>query len=473
MESKRASRPHRTRLFAVAPTLALAMGLCVVSETGAQTPDARTSTPAAKADDPKARALFDEVRKAYQSLSSYSDNGRYVIAMTIDGATRKQETPMRLTLVRPNKFDFDTGAVRVVCDGTKLTTAAMPLKRVATEPAPQRIEFENFRQGPLGAVLFGGPARVPMFVLLNLLTAHDPAAAIAQLGGSLQFAPAALVPKEPNPPFGAKSESLALLIDMQDGPDVLLVVDPATKLVSGIEMTIDPASLAASVPAGKKVSVERFGWSAGAVSTQVAPDQPFSFVAPAGFTQVDATVPKRDEHRSDERVGKPAPDFTLTVLDGPGKTKRISKAELAGTVVLLDFWATWCAPCIKELPEIQKLIDMYAKSKKDVLIVALSQDDAPNEFEEVRRLVEKTLNEIKIKLADSPAGKIALDPSNSIGRAFDLGGLPTLVLIDSTGTIRWVQEGIDLSAGEPLHKTLADKIDALLHEEKADAPAAK
>jgi thiol-disulfide isomerase/thioredoxin len=62
-------------------------------------------------------------------------------------------------------------------------------------------------------------------------------------------------------------------------------------------------------------------------------------------------------------VGKPAPDFSLTLLDGPGKVKTITKAELAGKVVLIDFWATWCGPCLMELPEIQKLIENYGESR--------------------------------------------------------------------------------------------------------------
>ena len=68
--------------------------------------------PGARRDDPKARALFDEVAKAYQSLSAYSDQGEFVVAIKLGGKTQKQTMPLKLTFVRPNKIDFDTGQVR-------------------------------------------------------------------------------------------------------------------------------------------------------------------------------------------------------------------------------------------------------------------------------------------------------------------------------------------------------------------------
>ena len=98
--------------------------------------------------------------------------------------------------------------------------------------------------------------------------------------------------------------------------------------------------------------------------------------------------------------------------------------------MLLDFWATWCGPCLMELPEIQKLVAHYKDAKKDVLVVALSQDSEPQEISEVRKLVEKTLADKKIHLTAGPAGRIGLDPSNSVGKAFEVEGYPTLVILD-------------------------------------------
>ncbi len=116
----------------------------------------------------------------------------------------------------------------------------MPLKRYTTTVAPQKLGLDTFREGPLGAVLFGGPAGAPMFVLLSLLTAPDPAASIGQLNGSLQPAPAKA---GSSPGDAAKPESPAFVIDLPDGPDLVLRVNPATKLLAGIELEDRPRAV--------------------------------------------------------------------------------------------------------------------------------------------------------------------------------------------------------------------------------------
>ncbi len=301
-----------------------------------------------------------------------------------------------------------------------------------------------------------------MFVLLNLLTAPDPAAALEQLGGSLQ-----LVPGDAK---AAPSGARALLIDQQEGPDIRLQIEPTTKLLSRIEFQIDASTLAKNAPAGQSISVEQFGWTSGAVNTQLANDRSFAYEVPKGFAKVDSLMeqPGRGGDQKfavNELVGKPAPDFTLTLLDGPDKTRTVTKQELAGKVVLIDFWATWCGPCIQELPEIQKVIDALAKEKKNVVVVALSEDAEPKEISEVRKLVEKTLVDKKISLTGNPVGQVGLDPSGSIGRAFDVEGFPTLVLLDAKGIVQSAHVGYS----PDIREKLTSELDTLL----AGKPLAK
>ena len=149
----------------------------------------------------------------------------------------------------------------------------------------------------------------------------------------------------------------------------------------------------------------------------------------------------------------------------------MSKADLAGKVVMIDFWATWCGPCLMELPEVQKLVEGYAKAKKDVLIVALSQDDQPEELSEVRKLVEKTLEEKKIKLTGTPVGLVGIDPSHSVGDAFQVNAYPTVVLLDAKGTVQAAHVGIPNGDVSEVGTVLSKAIDTLLEGKPLASPA--
>jgi len=88
-------------------------------------------------------------------------------------------------------------------------------------------------------------------------------------------------------------------------------------------------------------------------------------------------------HANDLIVGQPAPPITLTTLDG----QKIATRDLHGKVVIVTFWATWCAPCREELPLLSRYAQQHAKEGLVVLGFSL---DTPDDLSKVRA-VSRTL----------------------------------------------------------------------------------
>ena len=117
-----------------------------------------------------------------------------------------------------------------------------------------------------------------------------------------------------------------------------------------------------------------------------------------------------------------APDFTLRTMSGPN----MRLAEQRGRVVMVNFWATWCGPCRQEMPQLDRLYQKY-KSSGFVLLGVNVDDDV-------------------LKAADV-AGKLGvsfpvlLDTDKAVSRLYDLSTMPSTVLIDRDGKVRYVHRG--------------------------------
>jgi peroxiredoxin len=113
----------------------------------------------------------------------------------------------------------------------------------------------------------------------------------------------------------------------------------------------------------------------------------------------------------------PAPNFTLPNLDG----NNVSLTDYRGKVVLLNIWATWCAPCVAEMPSMQKL---YQELKDEgFLILAVSLDESG---------VEAVKPFVKMHKLDFP---VLLDTKGEIKSLYQITGIPESFVIDKSGTI--------------------------------------
>ncbi|WP_342332589.1 TlpA disulfide reductase family protein [Pedobacter sp. FW305-3-2-15-E-R2A2] len=149
------------------------------------------------------------------------------------------------------------------------------------------------------------------------------------------------------------------------------------------------------------------------------------------------------------KVNEPAPDFEIKDVNG----KSVSLKSLRGKTVFLDFWATWCIPCVGSFPGMQKAVDYYKNDSSVVFMFIHTAEKNLNAVEDAKKIIasKKYSFDVFMDLKDKESGR------NPVASIFKVSSLPTKLVIDKEGIIRFKNIGyIGLDEAIPEIKTMIE-----------------
>ncbi|MCZ7539672.1 MAG: redoxin domain-containing protein [Anaerolineae bacterium] len=143
---------------------------------------------------------------------------------------------------------------------------------------------------------------------------------------------------------------------------------------------------------------------------------PLTFIPPTPLPTALLPTPPPLE----DVIGAPLPDITLETLDGSSVRLR----DLAGQIVVLNFWATWCAPCQREMPLLQQLQDERA----DVRVITITDPHLGQTERAIREFLARYTLTLPVALSEE---------DGLLFRLFEVAQLPTTVFVDREGIVRF------------------------------------
>jgi thiol-disulfide isomerase/thioredoxin len=397
----------------------------------------------------ESRRVLDRLRAHYTGLKTVSVKARTVTTMKQDEGEQREDQVLVVRAQRPNRASIsgvgdDAGQYALVSDGEKFRMfVGAPLNKYSEEKAP--ATFADL----LDAASMGQPLEAPMALMsphtlvLALLDAESLDKAIGGAGAVTYIGreEAGGVPLD-RIRVGGERMDVDLLVRAEGPAWIDKVVPDMSKVFKDLPEGME--EMRAGLP---KFEITYTDWA----SPEEFPADAFAFTPPEGAEKVDSLMDamragdeeaiRAAEAGHQDLLGRAAPALELDLLDGG----RVSLAAHKGKdIVVIDFWATWCPPCVKGLPIVSETAAAF--KDKGVVFYAVNEQEKPDT---IKKFLEK--NELNLK--------VPLDTKGEAGRSFGVTGIPQTVLIGRDGTVQAVHVGFAPSVEKELREELAKLVE--------------
>ena len=394
--------------------LAMFLALSVsVSTIHAQEPATKaTTTPTTKsttatiADD--AKPVLVAIDKAYLALQSLEVAGTFSFDADVSGQTESHRIPFTSQFTAPALLRHTAeGDASVGSTGDRLF-AYLPHRNVFVAKETKtadKLEVKDLPEGMLAVLSAQNPTAL-------LAIAKQPSAALAH--GYTAVA------KKPDTDIDGKS---FLTLELKADHEIATALfDPQTHLLRRFTSDLRPMMTQRGADDVKKamyvVDYTTVNPTAAVANTI------FAWKPPEGARDVSKGLREHGsagdaEGAVAELVGKPAPDFTLPTLTD----ESVKLAELKDKVVVLDFWATWCGPCMVSLPHLNTMHEKFVADETKATVIAINVGEQKDH-------VAKVVAEKKWTMT------VGLDTDSAVLESYGVTGLPTTIVIDQAGIVR-------------------------------------
>ncbi len=396
--------------------------------------------------DPEAARILRQVSDTLVKSRSFRVQLHSTLRIRAEGMNTDLETLQDLAVQRPNKCAYITQkghmGITIVCDGKNVYQYMPMLNKYTIADSPEELDG-----------LPGGFSRLGIMgadMMIGSLLKRDPYEDITEGVHTVTLEGKQEVDKVLCHHIKATQADIdwEMWVD-QDKSLIRKIVPDMSKTFS----KMSEESSAFMKDMRMEITLSLKDWEI----NPPLPDDIFTFQPPEGAEKVDSFF-EGFEQEPYSLLGQEAPPVKLDLLDG----NQLDLAAHKGKhVVILDFWATWCGPCIETLPTMAEIARDY--KDKGVVVYAVNREEDP-------QVIQDFLKRKKITIP------VALDRDGKISESYEIEGIPHTVIIGKDGIIQAAHVGampnLKKQLTEEINAVLADKNLAQNRQTERDAPNA-